>query len=102
MNDTRLDGLTAAFGISLVVTSIASAVLVVLKESYAPLMAWMNGFTGNHWITQGVLNVVLFIALGFVLASIRNWKLGGRVVAWLLVGATVLSGAILAGFFLLA
>lgn len=74
--------------------------LVVVKESYEPVMAGLRGLTGHHWISQGVFNVVLFVVLGVVLTSIRDWRLGGRSMAWLIFGAAAISGAIIGEFFL--
>jgi predicted Co/Zn/Cd cation transporter (cation efflux family) len=94
---------TIAFGVSLAVTSLLSAVLVVLKESNKNLLGWMAKATGHHWVTHGLIAVVVFLALGYGLAQIND-KQGlrmdpNRIIA-LIVGAIIVSGLIIAGFYL--
>ena len=57
-----------AFGVSLAVTSLFSAVLVVLKESNKSLLGWMAKATGHHWVTHGLADIVMFVVLGWLFA----------------------------------
>jgi hypothetical protein len=93
---------SAAFGLSFVVVSVLSAVLVVVKESYAPLLEWMKALTGHHWITHAVLVVVAYLALGLALSSIRKWNMTGRSLAAAVLVSTCASGLIVVGFFVYA
>lgn len=94
----------ASFGLSLGITSLFNAILVILKETNeTTLLAWMKAATGHHWITQGLLDLALFVVLGFALAGLGG-KLGARpgIVLATVMGGTVLGTLIIAGFFLWA
>ena len=62
------------FGISLVIVTLFNAVLTVMKESYAPLIKGMAAISGHHWITHGIIVVVLFFILGFVFSGTHSEK----------------------------
>lgn len=104
MQDNSFGKYTWSFGISVIVTSIFSALLVLLKESNPDtVLAWMKA-PGHHWVTHGVLNLIVFFAVGFALANLgkasevpRNTRnlIGGLVLSVL--GSAV----VIAGFFLL-
>ncbi len=95
-----------AFGLSFALTSLLSALLVVVKETNKDtVFAWMAAATGHHWVTHGVLVVALFVVLGLALASARGGagpRLGEGGMIGAVVGSTVASGLIVAGFFLFA
>jgi hypothetical protein len=98
-----VDKYTTSFGLSLVITSILSALLVIAKEKNQALMSWMQALTGHHWITHGILVLALFVALGLVLANLKPIdSMGSKTnnLAVTIVTGIVLSGLILAGFFL--
>ena len=92
---------TSGFGLSYAITSILSALLVVLKERSEAVHNGLTAITGNHWVTHGVLNLIVFLVLGFVF-----YRIGGgiRMTANALIatifGATVISGLIIAGYFI--
>ncbi len=88
-----------AFGVSYAITSVFSALLVVLKESNETVFNGLVAITGHHWVTQGLLNVVVFVALGLVLRS-RDMTMTGNALVATVIGATILSGLIIAGFFI--
>ena len=95
---------TIAFGVSLAVTSLFSAVLVVLKESNKSLLGWMAKATGHHWATHGLIAIIVFLSVGYGLAQI-NAKQGlrmdpNRFIA-MIVSAIIVSGLIIAGFYLM-
>ncbi len=92
----------SGFGLSFLISSLASAVLVILKEENAALLAWMKAFLGHHWVTHGVFAIVLFIVLGLVFSGLhlgKNWT-EKHLVTFVLIGA-VLSTLIVGVFFLL-
>jgi|PlaIllAssembly_1097288.scaffolds.fasta_scaffold02819_3 uncharacterized Tic20 family protein len=97
---------TASFGASLAITSILSAVLVVIKESSEnTVLALMKNLTGHHWATHGLFIVLAFILIGFGLAKTNNGqglKMTPERLIAVIVGAVVLSGLIIAGFYLFA
>ena len=87
------------YGISYAITSILSALLVVLKESNESVLNLMVSLTGHPWITHGLLDVILFVVLGAILSR-QNFTLSGNTLISTVVGSTILSGLIIAGFFL--
>lgn len=97
---------TSSFGVSVVITSILSAILVVVKESSeSTVLAWMKNLTGHHWITHGLIVVVAFLVIGWGLAktnSGQGLKITPDRLITLIVSAVVLSGLIIAGFYLIA
>ena len=60
------------FGLSFVITSIVTALLVVWKETNESLKSLMKEFTGHHWITHGILILVLLIDLAHLVIPINS------------------------------
>lgn len=56
----------AAFGLSAVVVIILNTVLAWIKDAYDPLNTFMAHLTGHHWITHGLVDVILFFLLGWL------------------------------------
>lgn len=103
MNGNKLSPRTIGFGLSMAITSVLSALLVVVKETNEPLLAWMKGATSHHWITHGLIDVVLFVVLGVLLSKAGGgkglaMKPGG--VAGAIVAAVVVSFLVISGFYL--
>lgn len=94
-----------SFGWSLAVASVLSALLVILKEKSDAVMALMKGATTHHWITHGMVVLFLFVVLGLMLARIASTDTAETSdftsIAVAIVVSTIISGLILAGFFLL-
>jgi hypothetical protein len=94
---------TKSFGLSFAITSVFSALLVVLKETNEDtVLAWMAAATGHHWITHGILNLVLFIILGWLLARPNHGhgvNISERSLIMCIVAALVVGGLIIAGFY---
>jgi uncharacterized membrane protein SirB2 len=103
-NDTQeLDPATAAFTLSAAITVLFNTVLTWIKELSEPFHDFLAALTGHHWITHGIIDIVVFIALGFVFMRTGT---GSRMTAGSLIGtlvvAVVIAGIGLAGFFLVA
>lgn len=93
---------TAGFGLSLFIASILNALLVVFKETNASLFSWMKSFTGHHWKTQGLIVIVLFIVLGFILSNLKleeKLKLNTGKISALTLSGTVIGTLIIAVFY---
>lgn len=92
-----------SFGWSVVAVSLLSTLLVIVKQLHAPTKAWMVGVTGHHWITHGLIVVVLFAIIGLALGQIGAAKASGRFnrIAPGILLSTIASGLILVGFFFL-
>ena len=91
----------ASFGLALALTSLFNAALVVVKElNENTLLAWMKTATGHHWVTQGVLDIALFVVLGFALTGVAQ-RLRDRPAAilGLIVGGMAIGSFVIAGFY---
>jgi putative flippase GtrA len=73
MDTERLSANTTGFGLALAVTSVFSAIMVFIKESNEGVLNFLKSF-GHHWVTHGVLNIVLFVVLGLVFARMNGGK----------------------------
>ena len=95
---------TVSFGASLAITSILSALLVVLKElNENSVLAWMKGLTSHHWITHGLFMLIAFFVIGWGLAKMNHGEglkmtPGGLVCA--IASGVVIGGLIISGFYL--
>src|SRR3979490_2439733 len=71
----RISVYTASFGLSLGLTNLFNALLVIVKETNETVLALMKA-TGHHWVAHGVLDIMVFVALGVLLAPIgETWRL---------------------------
>lgn len=95
-----LDKLSFGFGISFLIASIFNGLLLIAKESHAPLKNWMKSLSGHHWITHGIIVIVLFVVLGYIFSiSGMNRKINADKTSGLVITGTVLGGLIIVGFF---
>jgi hypothetical protein len=94
---------TASFGVALALTSLFSAVLVIAKElNETTLLAWMKAATPHHWITHGIIDLALFVVLGFMLVgATQGLRDRPATILGIVAGGTVLGALTIAGFFLL-
>jgi heme/copper-type cytochrome/quinol oxidase subunit 4 len=93
---------TVSFGISLGVTSIVNALLVIAKETNkTTILVWMKRATGHDWATQALLSVILFLSLGLALTRGQGPKMTSAVLVQIIVAGVFAGGLIIAGFFLL-
>lgn len=103
MENTGLSKHTASYGLSLALTSVANALLVVAKEKSPFVMDGMKKLTSHHWITHSTLMVLLFVGLGWLLARTNGGR-GVNITASRLirtiVSGVVLGGLIIVGFYL--
>ena len=95
-----LDKLSVGFGISFLIASIFNGLLLIAKESYAPLKNWMKSLSGHHWITHGIIVIVLFVVLGYIFSiNGMNRKINADKTSGLVIAGTVLGGLMIVGFF---
>jgi uncharacterized membrane protein SirB2 len=96
----ELDKFSIGFGLSFLIASIFNGLLIVAKESYAPLKNWMKFLTGHHWITHGIFVIVLFIVFGYIFSKTNlDKKIDADKTSVLVIVGTVLGGLIIVGFF---
>ena len=94
------DKLSVGFGVSFLIASIFNGLLIVAKETYAPLKAWMKSLSGHHWTTHGIFVIVLFIVLGYILSKADlEKKIDADKTSGMVIAGTVLGGLIIVGFF---
>jgi lipoprotein signal peptidase len=103
MENNGIGKYTRSFGLSFAITSVLSALLVVLKESNEEtVLHWMKAATGHHWVTHGIINLIVFVALGWVFSRFNSGegiKLTAGALVCTITSAVVLSGLIITGFY---
>lgn len=101
MENTKLSKSTVGFGLSVAISSIFSGLLVILKETNTPLKDWMMSLTGHHWVTHGVITILLFLILGFVVTKTNlNEKFNGNKMYHVIIWSSVLGSLLVVGFLL--
>ncbi len=105
MDNSKISKYTNSFGLSLAITSVLSALLVVAKELCPKtVMVWMKHLTGQHWVSHSVIAVVVFAVLGWVFSRANGGRgismSANRLIA-VLAGGVVLGALIIAGFYLI-
>ena len=103
MENEQLGKYASSFGLSLAVTSLVSAGLVILKETNQDtVLAWMKAL-GHHWVIHGLINLVVFLVLGFAFSLLRGGKgvtMSGGKLTSIVVVCVLLGSLAIAGFFL--
>jgi hypothetical protein len=95
-----IDGAAAAFGMAAVVAIVFNTVLAWVKDAYDPLNSFMASLTGHHWKTHGLVDIAVFLIIGFVLMA-RGFRIDGTKLALSLTAAIVVGGGGLALWFVL-
>jgi len=105
MQDRELSNATVSFGLSAAIVNVFNGLLVILKESNQDtLLAWMKTVTFHHWITHGLLDLILFVVIGFILSKTNAGKgvsMSANALILVLVLSVVIGYTLIAGFFLL-
>ncbi len=96
----KMNKYALGFGLSLVVTNLFNAVVLVIKEVSAPVMNAMKAALGHHWITHAVLLIFVFIILGVVFSVYEvAAKWDSRKMTYYIIGSVVISVVIITVFF---
>ena len=105
MENNPLSKYTVSFGLSLVVSSVINALLVVAKEKNPAIQAGMQKLTGHHWITHSTVVIILFLFFGWLFAQAK----GGRGLAMTadslikaIIAGIFIAGLLIIGFYLIA
>ena len=104
MQNNGLEKYTVSYGVSLAITVLLSAFLVVFKELNEPLLNFMKKVTIHHWVTHGAFDLMVFVVLGWLLAQLNGGaglRISTKSFVTMIVGAVVLGGLIIAGFYLI-
>jgi hypothetical protein len=102
MNST-LNAKTRGFGLSVAITSLISALLVILKELNEGLVTFMKNLTVHHWVTHGIFDVIVFVALGLLLSRSNGGQgpdITDEKLIKVVAGGFLLGCFIIAGFYL--
>jgi hypothetical protein len=97
----QMEKYTAGFGLSLIVTSLLNAMILLTKELNASVMSAMKSALGHHWTTHGAIVITVFVVLGFVFSSMKfEEKWDSQKMLNYIIWATIIGGIIVAGFFM--
>ncbi len=97
-----LDRVTAAYALSAAVTVIFNTLLAWIKDAYDPLNTFMARLSGHHWTTHGIVDVLVFIVLGYIFMSRGTAaRMAPKRLVAILVGSVVVAALGLAGWFFL-
>ena len=104
MRSNEINKNTRSFALSLAITSVLSAILVIIKESSPAMMKVMKAVTFHHWVTHGLLVVLGFVGLGLAFSRSNNGQgpaMSTERLIQVIVGSVVISGILIAGFYLI-
>jgi hypothetical protein len=99
MQNNTVSKYTISFGLSLALSSLVNASLVIVKEKSPAVQAEMQRLTGSHWITHVAVVLILFILFGFLFAKVAMSV--NRLIKMIIAGI-VAAGLMIVGFYLIA
>lgn len=92
------------FGLALSLSSVASALLVIAKESSPNgVMPFMKRLTGHHWSTHSAFALVLFLVFGLIFTRANaagKLQVSPRGFFRVFLTGIFFSAALIAGFYL--
>jgi hypothetical protein len=105
MQEPALSKYTVPFGWSLAICAVLNALIVVAKEKSKAVNSWMQRITGHHWITHVAIVLLVFFALGFVLAQTNRSgepKTSATRLANVVLAGVIAGVLLIVGFYLVA
>jgi len=105
MENTAVSKYTISFGLSLALSSVLNALLVVAKEKSQVVTAGMQKITGHQWVTHVAIILILFVLLGWLFARANHGqgpKLAVNRLTGIVVAGIVAGGLIITGFYWVA
>jgi hypothetical protein len=103
MENTSVSKYTISFGLSLAITSVINALLVVAKEKIPTVMAGLQKLTGHHWVSHSAIILLLFGFFGWLFAKAnggRGIQITVNTLIRTLASGVVIGGLIIVGFYL--
>jgi len=95
---------TKSFGLSFAITSLISALLVIIKETNEDtVLKMMANLTGHHWITHGLFDIILFVVLGWALTlpnKGRGLKISTDAMIVGIITSVLVSSLLITGFYI--
>jgi hypothetical protein len=100
--DNKLGRTSAAFAPAAVISILFNTVLACVKDAYPPLSRAMGRLAGHNWTTQGIIDVALFLGIGFLFLQ-TGWaaNIAPKRLITILAVATVLACVGLGGWYAL-
>ena len=96
---------TKSFGLSFAIASLFNALLVIVKEGNEDtVLAWMAAATGHHWVTHGILDLIVFLVVGWSLSRMNEGQgvtITSKALVTTIVASLAISWLIIVGFFLI-
>lgn len=93
IENAKLGRSSTGFAMGAAITILFSTVLACVKDAYHPLNSFMNSAAWHNWITHGLVDVILFFALGIIFSK-SEWAekaAPSRLISFL-VGAVIVAG----------
>ncbi len=103
--ESSLPKYTISFGVSLAISSVLNALLMVAKEKSHAVQGWMQKMTGHHWVTHCLIVLALFLFFGLLFAKANRGeglKMAADNLIKIIVAGVVAGYLIIAGFYLVA
>jgi uncharacterized membrane protein SirB2 len=100
MENAKLGRSSAGFAMAGAVTVLFNTGLAWVKDAYRPLLNFMNAIAWHNWITQGLADVVLFVALGLIFwkTNLAGRMAANRLIAFLVLAVVVAGGGLFAWY----
>ena len=98
MQQNSLNPKTIAFGYSAIIVIIFNSLLTIIKEKFESIHQLLVTLSGHHWISHGILDVVLFFVIGVMLLKRIDSK--GKFLRVGIILSTIFGIAMIAGLML--
>ncbi len=98
---TNMNKYALGFGLSLIVTNLLNAFVLIVKEVSVSVMNVMKAALGHHWVTHAVLILIVFVILGVIFSIYEvAAKWDSRKMMYYITGSVIISVVIITVFFL--
>lgn len=94
-----LDTRTSAYVTAYAVTALFNGLLVPIKEKVPFILDAMKA-VGHHWVTQGILDIIVFFVVALWLSG-KGRQISAASGVNYLIWSTVVGGLLVAGFYLI-
>ena len=105
MDNTTISKYTISFGLSLALSSVINAALVVAKEGNHAVMVEMQQLTGHQWVTHSAIILFIFGFCGWLFTRANSGRglemTTNRLIGTIVTGVAT-SALIIVGFYLIA
>lgn len=105
MENNTLSKYANGFGLSLALSSVVNAILVIAKEKSGAVQSAMSKLTGHHWITHAAIVLLCFVFFGVLFAKLNHGRgiavTPGKLLK-ILVGGVLAGSLIIIGFYIAA